>query len=79
MPSAPSVLMLTGKYPTMKEVSSYGKLFGRVPHEALRHADPGQLGERTLERIRVREGIISRGIEVGMDERSCASSEGCSP
>lgn len=64
------VLMLTGKYPTMKEVSSYGMLFDGYLMKPFAMQTLVSSVNDLLERIRVREGIISRGIEVGMDERS---------
>ncbi|MHC1709340.1 MAG: response regulator transcription factor [Methanomassiliicoccales archaeon] len=64
------VLMLTGKYPTMKEVSSYGLLFdGYLMKPFAMQTLVGSVND-LLERIRIRESIINRGIDVGMDERS---------
>lgn len=64
------VLMLTGKYPTMKEVSSYGLLFeGYLMKPFAMRTLVGSVND-LLERVRVRESIISRAIEVGMDKRS---------
>jgi DNA-binding response OmpR family regulator len=64
------VLMLTGKYPTMKEVSTYGMLFdGYLMKPFAMQTLVGSVND-LLERIRVRESIISKAVEAGMDKRS---------
>lgn len=64
------VLMLTGKYPTMKEVSSYGMLFDGYLMKPFAMQTLVSSVNELLERIQVREKIISHAIEAGMDKRS---------
>ncbi len=64
------VLMLTGKYPTMSEVSRYGMLFEGYFMKPFAMKNLISSVNDLLDRVSVRENIVRMGMETGMDERT---------
>lgn len=64
------VMMLTGKYPTMKEVSTYGMMFQGYLMKPFAMKSLFASVNSLLERIKVREEIIRLATQMGMDQHT---------
>jgi DNA-binding response OmpR family regulator len=64
------VIMLTGKYPTMSEVSIYGMLFEGYLMKPFAMKALIHTVDSILERVKAREEIIRMGMQIGMDQRT---------